>query len=319
MTRQTRLNLRDNGSEVLLYNAPGYPLRSFAGCHLRDLIDYSAECHWHTDYEFILIEQGEMSFRVDGEEFRLREGDVLFVNSRRLHYGFSRERRDCLYAEAVFHPALLSGSDAVAQRMDLLSADESVNNFLFAAGEPETPQARSAVLRLCCHREPVDAMQAIQAMAELMALIMMKAQGSVRTADPAWAVLRRMVGYIQDHYREKISLEDIAAAGHVCRSRCCALFRERMDTTPNRFVTRYRLGQARTMLSGGSSVTEAAFSCGFQSTSFFTETFHKHYGITPTEYRKRLLGKEDDPLAQECLHFPSQHEASCRNNEMEYR
>ena len=290
MNNQTaRLNVRENGSEVLDYNAPGYPLRSLQGNPLSDLIDFAAECHWHTDYEFILIEQGAMSFRVDGEEYLLKEGDVLFVNSRHLHYGFSKEHEECIYAEAVFHPSILGGAEAVAEMLNHLSGDENLGSWRFAAGEEETNLAREAILQLCRYRDLEDAMKAFPALAQLVSLVMKKTEGTVRTADPAWPILRQMVGYIQDHYKEKITLEDIAAAGHVCRSRCCTLFRERLDTSPNLYVTRYRLGQARAMLSAGSSVTEAAFECGFQSSSFFTETFHKHYGITPTAYRKRLL------------------------------
>lgn len=40
------------------------------------------------------------------------------------------------------------------------------------------------------------------------------------------------------------------------------------------------------MMQKGAAITEAALACGFQSTSYFAETFRKHYGMTPREFRR---------------------------------
>ncbi|MFQ9803282.1 MAG: helix-turn-helix domain-containing protein [Coprococcus sp.] len=37
------------------------------------------------------------------------------------------------------------------------------------------------------------------------------------------------------------------------------------------------------------SVTDVAYACGFSGTSYFCELFHRHYVITPNEYRKENL------------------------------
>lgn len=37
------------------------------------------------------------------------------------------------------------------------------------------------------------------------------------------------------------------------------------------------------------SITDIAYACGFSSTSYFCELFHKHYNITPITYRKQNL------------------------------
>ena len=51
------------------------------------------------------------------------------------------------------------------------------------------------------------------------------------------------------------------------------------------YVTRYRLDKACDLLRQGSSVTDAALSCGFNGTSYFAEVFHRVYGRTPREYK----------------------------------
>ena len=109
------------------------------------------------------------------------------------------------------------------------------------------------------------------------------------SADPDWAVIRSMVGYIQNHYQNRILLEEIAEAGAVCRSRCCQLFREKLHTTPMNYLIRYRLEKACNLIREGSSITDAAFSVGFQGLSYFSESFKKFYGTTPSQYAKNPL------------------------------
>ena len=52
---------------------------------------------------------------------------------------------------------------------------------------------------------------------------------------------RAMVQFIYRHYAEKLTLADIAAAGGVCRSKCCALFARYAQQPPIEYLNRYRL------------------------------------------------------------------------------
>jgi len=96
-----------------------------------------------------------------------------------------------------------------------------------------------------------------------------------------------MTGYIQANYTRRITLEQIAAAGSVCRNRCCILFRENLGCSPIEYVTRYRLDKACDMLRRGSMITEAALSNGFHGASYFAEVFRRVYGMTPKEYQRQ--------------------------------
>ena len=59
--------------------------------------------------------------------------------------------------------------------------------------------------------------------------------------DASWLAIWKMTGFIQDHYDLKITLDDIAAARSICRSRCCELFNKYIGQTPNTYLVRYRI------------------------------------------------------------------------------
>jgi AraC-like DNA-binding protein len=58
----------------------------------------------------------------------------------------------------------------------------------------------------------------------------------------------------------------------------------RTGLSPNEIIRRYRLQKAAILLLSGKNVSEAAYSCGFETPSYFTQCFKKFYKITPKKY-----------------------------------
>lgn len=274
-----KLSIRADSSEILAYNAPAYLVRTGASC-LSAFAGYAAEYHYHPDFEVLIADDAAMDYRVNGECIHLERGEAILVNSGRLHCGFSEQKAECHYRFAVFHPTIFGGAAPVAALLDRLASDASRDWWRFTAKDEE---ALRCIDRLCDLGAPEDAMAFLSCAAQLMDAAAHRNVISFES-DPSWAILRRMIGYIQDNYRERIPLQQIAAAGNVCRSRCCVIFREKLHVSPNIYLTRYRLARACELLHTGISVTEAALSSGFQSASYFSETFRRHYGMTPGEY-----------------------------------
>ena len=103
------------------------------------------------------------------------------------------------------------------------------------------------------------------------------------------SAVREMVGYIQKHYQEKISLDAIAASGGVCKSKCSSLFRDYLNQTPMNYLIKYRLEKSiELMASTDLNITQISYEVGFSGASYFSETFRKHFGCSPVRYRKEI-------------------------------
>ena len=97
-----------------------------------------------------------------------------------------------------------------------------------------------------------------------------------------------MIGFIHRHYAEKITLDDIAAAGMMCRSKCCQLFKETLHRTVFEYLLHYRIRKSLSLLTDtDNNITEIAETCGFNGSSYYTEVFNKIMEITPRDYRKK--------------------------------
>lgn len=93
--------------------------------------------------------------------------------------------------------------------------------------------------------------------------------------------------YIQDHYAENTTLDELAARFHFNKYYLVRLFREQYGTTIGAYRTHLRINEAKKLLRFTSlSLAEAGARVGFDDANYFSRIFRKVEGITPGEYRR---------------------------------
>ena len=102
------------------------------------------------------------------------------------------------------------------------------------------------------------------------------------------SAIYRMVFYIEEHFREKITLDILSNISGLHKKTVNALFRRRFGMSPIAYVVKTRYCAADEMLKSSPelSISEIAKRCGFRSLSFFYRNFPK--AITPLEFRKQF-------------------------------
>ena len=100
--------------------------------------------------------------------------------------------------------------------------------------------------------------------------------------------IKLMMIYIHEHYGEKISIPELAAAAYLSERECYKVFHDCLHMTPVEYIKAYRLQAACQMLANGQeSVTVISHDCGLGSSSYFGKVFREYAHCSPTEYRKK--------------------------------
>lgn len=100
--------------------------------------------------------------------------------------------------------------------------------------------------------------------------------------------IKSMMIYIHEHYAEKISIAEIAAAAFSSERDCFRIFHDCLHMTPMEYIKGYRLQMACYMLAKSrESVTLIGHVCGLGSSSYFGKVFCETIGCTPIEYRRK--------------------------------
>ena len=286
------LEIMGGNSEVVHYERQGLPpyIRT---ADLEQFTGKRAACHWHDDLEWIHILDGTMNYSVNGRKLPLKVGDSLLVNGRQMHYGYGEG--GCRFLCILFHPSLFGDNQVLRQEYIRPVLENPALEYLYFDGEEEEGRKTGKALRRMAEfkeaGEMAYEMDVIGWMCLLWAEILRKTDvgGGVCPAGEREdrAAQKEMVSFICRHYGEPLSLEAIAAAGHVSRSKCCQIFRKYVGQSPVEFLNAYRLKVGRNLLRDTErNVTEIATVCGFSHLSYFSRQFAAAYGRTPREYRR---------------------------------
>lgn len=102
----------------------------------------------------------------------------------------------------------------------------------------------------------------------------------------------RGLDYIEAHYAEKCTLEDIAAYAHFSPVYFHGIFKKAIGKTPSEYLAKLRIEKAKQMLLiENMEIASIAAAAGFSSQSYFNYAFKSATGETPSEYRERSLEK----------------------------
>ncbi|MBQ7349139.1 MAG: helix-turn-helix transcriptional regulator [Clostridia bacterium] len=112
---------------------------------------------------------------------------------------------------------------------------------------------------------------------------------SSREENPVVLEIKR---YIQSHLSKKLCLKDIADKVGYSPNYCDTLFRTHAGTSILNHVIERRIAEAKLLLTEGAlSLTEIAEAVGFEDYNYFSRTFKKKSGYTPTEFKSNTQSR----------------------------
>lgn len=103
------------------------------------------------------------------------------------------------------------------------------------------------------------------------------------------AILDKAVKYIQEHYDQGITLEDVAFEIGFSTYYFGKMFKKTFKSSFTDYLSNVRITQAKQLLKDPNlTVKDITYSIGFMDPNYFTRVFKKSEGITPTEYRNKF-------------------------------
>lgn len=251
--------------------------------------------HWHPEIEITWIMSGEMEYHVNDRQYILKEGEGLFGNSNTLHSGYMKDEKECTYLSVTFHPRFLYGyENSILQTkyVDYIVSNEEWSSLYLEKNVIWHQEILYWVKRIyeMSKEPPADFelqvhMQLLQIWQKLYQYF---ASLPEREKKPQLHLqrLRDIVSYIQEHYAEEISLEEVAEQVNICKSECCRFFKKHMNMTIFDYILFLRIQKSLPLLKSGESVTEVAGRVGFSSPAYYGQIFKRYMKCTPREYKR---------------------------------
>lgn len=229
---------------------------------------------------FVAIVEGTLSVNSGTAKLKLGAGDLLYIPEG-IHYsavweGAPHVEYFTLNVVSNSYDSTISSSGFALQKISELS------NF-------ETIDTVKEIFSLMQTEERVKKIEALG----LYYLFYAKAFPLLKTAEaPKYSpILSKALEYIENNYRNNFSISDLSCICFVSESRLHHIFTEKLGITPIKYRNQIRVERAaHDLRSTAASIDEISCAHGFNSPTYFRETFKEYTGLTPTEYRRISKG-----------------------------
>ena len=102
-------------------------------------------------------------------------------------------------------------------------------------------------------------------------------------------IIRTARKYIEDHFDKDISLDDVSRVVNISPYYFSKVFKEESGLNFIEYLTNIRIEHAKKLLENSSlSIKEICVSCGYTDPNYFSRSFKKNVGVTPTEYKEKF-------------------------------
>lgn len=292
----------DTLMEMTSHDDSRYPLSYY----LDDVWQYDFHCidwHWHYEVEFLSVTEGTVRCLVGTDQIELSKGQGMFINSGILHRFEASERT--VIPNIIFSPVLLASENSLIYEKyieTVIKSDIPYRIFSPEVGWQEQIMrilTEIYTLQEAKERRELATMQLLFGLWELLFMHLdLKAEAlGLAGFNHKQARLQIMMQFIHDHYREGITLEEIAAAASVSKSSAIHDFQSGIQIPPVAYLIRYRLMQAAGLLgTTEKSVSDIAAETGFESAGYFCRKFKRRYQMSPLEYRRKAKGVTQEPV-----------------------
>ncbi|MDD6735582.1 MAG: AraC family transcriptional regulator [Clostridiales bacterium] len=247
--------------------------RSFP-IEVRHTKNLDCEAHLHEHIELAYIYNGSSHLIVDGKGYNLENGDFFFIFPNQIHIYENSEKLECLLA--IFTP------DIIPEFRDILTTRIPESSVIHAGGT-----SIEDIMTLLYKSRDIDSQEFRRGMMLSLCSIVFDSMTLKEIDMYNIDTLKNILIYIDRHFTEPITVDTVAAALHISRSRLAHIFREKFGTTFTNHITSKRINYACELLKGSDvSVTDAALQSGFGSVRTFNRAFINLVGKTPRDFRR---------------------------------
>ena len=254
--------------------------------------------HWHNEAEIFLIEDGCALFCRQGKDTQYKhpfyKGSIAFVPPRTLHGATSMNNFHCRFIAIVFNTSfVISGHDDKTDEIIRDVIDRFFDTPYMQVGvNPNAEEIAKSIYRIreeYGRKAPGYELRIKSYLLYIFSQYMEAASASpkISSGKEASDIIGRALSFIHYNYGRNINVSDISDTALCSITYLERIFHSTLRTSPMNYLKDLRISKAMQLLGNTDmSISEIAYSVGFNDSSYFSRCFRKNVGREPREYRK---------------------------------
>lgn len=253
--------------------------------------DFYSQIHRHDFFELELIIEGGGSQRLNGETYPLQRGCVSILRPADLHEVH-------FFGPTVYYN--ISFSEQLLHK-ELLQSVACFRGDLFTRLEGNDFEVATLLLQALLKAQyPAPDTAVIRRMLDALLLTVRKKLNLTRQMPVDVQGLQAALTFLQIHFMENPSLQQVAKIAHYNASHFSACFHREMKQTYSQYLNRLKINYAKNLLlTTGLKVSQIGLECGFCSESNFLRVFKAVTGTSPHAFRRNGLDRKGPEVLAE--------------------
>jgi len=285
--------------ETNLFVGSSFNLKVFDVTHTHNPI---LRLHWHDYLELLHIVEGKAAITIGSNTYDAEPGDILFVNCRHLHSGYSPDNSTVRYQVIVIDPELFRSrfDDPFFKKYILPYFD---GRLLFTVkpsrNSPYYKKLKAHVKNIIKEYREQDTGYELKIISSIYSLIIDYArsyfptkQFKIKSEDAASEEansIKSLISYIYMTCPNRMTVKEAADYVKLSPYYFCKVFKKVTNKTFIEFLNEYRITRAKDyLLYTNDSISEISNELGFCNTNYFDKVFRKLNGCSPSAFRKQM-------------------------------
>ncbi|MDO3424409.1 AraC family transcriptional regulator [Chryseobacterium sp. APV1] len=250
--------------------------------------------HYHPEIELIFVCGGSGKRQIGSNISYFSDGDLVLMGSNLPHCGMTNENTNNDYEMVIqFKPDFLGENFFELPEMQKISAllEKSKAGIVFSENiKKQIGQKIVAMHESSSLEKLVKFLEILDALASTSDYRILNAgKYYLQTQVEDNERINLIFNYVKDHFREQITLEQVADLANMRVPSFCRYFKKITNKTFTQFVNEYRITHSLKLLAEQPlSITEVCFESGFNNFSYFNKTFKEYIQKSPSQYRKEF-------------------------------
>lgn len=265
--------------------------------------DFSHPPERHDFWEIVYVDSGEINAVTDGIGRTLSQGQVIFHRPMELHAHVSNK----VVPNSMLVVSFTTDSEAMAFFDKKIFTLEKSSKTLLSLFINEAKVALGSIPNEYTNKEPLDfknapfgSMQLLECyLTEFLLTLQRSDRDSVshftRTEDGRSlahsSIVELVIDYLNDGIYDNITLQDICSNFYMGKTQLCALFKAHLGEGPIEYYQKLKINKSKKLLLEGMSVSKISDMLGYSSIHNFSRAFKKTVGVSPMEYKKKILAQ----------------------------
>lgn len=246
--------------------------------------------HIHPYYEIFYLINGDCTFFIDHNIYKLNRGDLVIVPAGAIHKSTYPETG---YSERFVVSFRENNLEWINEILGEEIVKQSLKMGVISIPDKRRDYVESLMYKMLFESDGQDILSPAFIKTGLieMLLFIIRCQryeeNVVKEIDVDNRLMQEIATYIYDNYDKKISLDDMSRKFHISRSYLSKKFKTITGFGFKEYLINVRIKNACTLLlETNKSITDIAFECGFNDSNYFGDAFRHVKGVSPNKYRK---------------------------------